>query len=578
MQLDTIPTLKKELEGYRRQLADSYLIDKEVTEKLVTEAYERSNYDVDLSHILVGVQETASSNDTLRAFKKIMEAKRALEAGVAWDSVALQYSTDRAVKRNKGHVGYVTALFPNGLYKLENAAYTQPTNKLIGPIRTKAGYHLMMVHDKRPARGEMEVAHILIRKAKDGEDKDPQAQIHSIYDRLQAGEDFETLARNVSEDKASAAKGGYIGFFGINRFERAFEDAAFALTTDGSYTKPFESQAGWHVVRRISKKEQLDYKIAKSGLQSKVKKDARFELAKKSMINRIKTESDFIEFNATLENFIDTLSEEFLTYKWKAPKTPSQELLCGFGKDYKVTLGDFTDFLAKATRKRIQMGRGNTVETAVRTLYNDFIDQTALKYEERQLNVKYPDFKALMREYEEGILLFEATKILVWDKAAQDSVGLEEFFKTIKGKYRWNERAIASLYTLKSTDQELLEKVRKFIAKNGADKVRAKYNKEGEEPILSRVEKQYEKGRTKLFKAGDWKVGTMSEAELDERAGAYNFIKIEEIIPSADKTLDEARGYVVADYQDHLQEEWVKKLEKAYPVKVNKKVFNSLVK
>ncbi|MCB0644550.1 MAG: peptidylprolyl isomerase, partial [Phaeodactylibacter sp.] len=488
MQLDTIPSLKKELEGYRRQLADSYLIDKEVTEKLVREAYDRSQYDIDLSHILVSVDPDASSNDTLRAFSTIMKAKRALEAGVAWDSVALEYSTDRAVKRNMGHVGYVTALFPNGLYHLETAAYTQPTNKLIGPIRTKAGYHLLMTHDKRPARGEMEVAHILIRNAKDGESKDPKAIIDALYKRLQAGEDFEGLARAESEDKASAAKGGYIGFFGINRFERVFEDAAFALKNDGDYTMPFETNAGWHIIRRISKKEQLDYKIAKSGLQSQIKKDARFELAKKSMIERIKQESNFMAFNTTLENFIDTLTEDFLTYKWKAPAKGSEELLCAFGKDYKVTLGDFTEFLGQATRKRIQLGRGNSIEASVRTLYEDFIDQTALKYEERQLNIKYHDFKALMREYEEGILLFEATKILVWDKAAQDSMGLEEFFQTIKGRYRWEERATTSLYTLTTTDEEMLEKVRKFVAKNEPEKVLAKFNKDKDNPILIRTE------------------------------------------------------------------------------------------
>jgi len=387
MQLDTIPALEKELEGYRRKLADSYLIDKEVTERLIEEAYERQKQDVDLSHILVSVEPTASEADTLNAFKRIMEAKRELEAGVPFDTVALNYSTDRAVKRNMGHVGYVTALFPNGLYALETAAYEQPVGKIIGPLRTQAGYHLMMTHDRRPARGEMEVGHILIRNEKEGSEQTAEQLINQLYQLLLNGADFEQLAKEKSEDKASAPKGGYIGFFGINRFETSFENAAFGLKEDGAFSKPFETSAGWHIVRRISKKEQPDYKLAKSALQAQIKKDARFELAKQAMIERIKKESNFIEYNTTLQNFIDTLSEEVLTHKWKAPESPSKEKLASFGKDYALTLGDFTDFLGRATRKRIQMGRTTSVEAAMQTLYQDFLDQEALKYEERQLNV-----------------------------------------------------------------------------------------------------------------------------------------------------------------------------------------------
>ncbi|MCB0675365.1 MAG: peptidylprolyl isomerase [Saprospiraceae bacterium] len=578
LKLDTIQSLQQELEGYRRQLADSYLIDKEVTERLIQEAYERVQQDVDISHLVIAVDENATPDDTIKAYQRALVLKKRIAEGERFDSLALQNSADKSVTKNLGRIGYVTALFPNGFYPLETAAYTQPIGVISDPIRTTAGYHLLIVHDRRPARGEVEVAHILIRKGEMTEKKDAKAIIDQIYAELQNGADFDELAKTRSEDKRTAAKGGYLGTFGINRYDRKFEDAAFSIPNDGGYSKPVETTAGWHIIKRISKKETQPYNIARGGLQSKIKNDARFEAAKLAMIEKIKKESNFIEFNTTLVNFTDTLTEDFLTYKWKAPEKGSEELLFAFGKTYKVTLGDFTDFLGRATRQRIRMGRNTPIADAVKQLYGDFVNESTLKYEEQQLEKKYPDFKSLMREYEEGILLFEATKMLVWDKAAQDSVGLEKYFAQIKGKYKWRERAISSLYTIKSNDADLIDKVYKFAAKNSPDKVLHKFNEDAANPVVSVAEQTYEKGRNKVLDDVVWKVGGQTAIEHNDREGTHSFIKIEKILPEEPKSLDEARGYVIADYQDYLERQWVEELRNEYKVEVDRNVFDNLVR
>lgn len=577
MQLDTIPTLKEELEGYRRQLADSYLIDKEVTERLVEEAYSHSLEDVDISHILVNVP--GQGQDTMRAFLRITEAKSMLEMGEPFDSVAVKFSDDKSAKTNFGHVGFVTALFPQGLHKLEKAAYSAPAGKLVGPIRTSAGYHLLIVHNKRPARGEVEVAHILIRKSMEtGVAKDARGSIDSIYQALQGGGSFEELAKAVSEDKRTAAKGGYIGVFGINRFEKSFEDAAFGLTKEGSYTQPFESSAGWHIIKLISKRPVGSYTTAKAGLMTKVKNDSRFEEAKQAMIEKVKKENDFKEFNTVLKNFTDTVTQSLLNYKWKAPQPLPNDLLFAFGSKYKSTLGEFMEYLERSSRKRIRMANQISPQDAVRSLYNDYVNEQTLKFEERQLETKYPEFKALMREYEEGILLFEATKMVVWDKAAQDTTGLEEFYKTIEGKYKWQERARLSVYSLKSLDKDLLDRVQKFAAKNSPEEVLKKFNTDPAAPVLVHGERMVEKGRSKLVENISWAVGSIAAPEINEREQTQNFVKIEEILPPANKTLEEARGYVIADYQDFLEKQWVNQLRQQYPIKVNEEVFKSLIK
>lgn len=577
MRLDTIPTLMEELEGYRRQLADSYLIDKEVTEKLTEEAYQHSLQDVEISHILVMVPE---GQDTSRAFMRITQAKSMLEMGEPFDSVAVNFSEDKSVKNNYGHVGYVTAPFPKGLYAMEKLAYSAPEGRLLGPIRTGAGYHLMIVHARRPARGEVECAHILIRKSQEvGVAKDARGSIDSIYQALKTGASFEELAKAVSDDKRTAAKGGYVGVFGINQYEKPFEDAAFNLKNEGDYTQPVESSAGWHIVKLVSKRPVGPYATAKAGLVGKIKTDPRFDEAKIAMIERIKKDNDFKEFNTTLKNFTDTLTEEFLGYKWKAPQPKPENILFAFGGKYKATLGDFTEFLERSSRKRIRMANQTSVPDAVRTLYMDFVAEQALRFEEQQLEEKYPEFKSLMREYEEGILLFEATKLAVWDKAAQDSLGLEAFFKTIEGKYKWTERAELSIYSLKTLDNDMLERVQKFASKNTPEETLKRFNTDPEAPLLIRGERLVEKDRSKLTDKMAWQAGAVSpKAEINDKDQTQSFVKIERLLPPANKTLEEARGYVIADYQERLEKQWVEELEKQYPIQVKEAVFRSLIK
>ncbi|MFK7934547.1 MAG: peptidylprolyl isomerase [Saprospiraceae bacterium] len=582
MQLDTIPTLQKELEGYRKQLADSYLIDREVTDRLIKEAYERQSQDVDISHILFALAPNATPADTLKLYQEVAALKAQVQDPVMFGQIAKERSADKSAKRNSGHLGYVTALFPNGYYALETAAYEGEIGQVVGPLRTSAGYHLVKVNARRPARGEMEIAHILIRKPKPnsgGSIDDAKNKINVIHRSLQNGGTFELLAKEQSEDKLTAPKGGYIGFFGINRYEKTFEDAAFALANDGDYTEPIETTVGYHILKRINKKEDQPFNLAQSRLESKIKQDARFELAKRSMINRIKTESNFAAQDKVLQQFIESLGEEFLTYKWKAPKEKSPETLFAFGGDeMKVSLGDFTDYLRRASRKRIQMGRSASVEQAVTALFNDFVNEQALAYEERQLEKKYPEFKALMREYEEGILLFEATKMLVWDKASQDTTGLRNYYdKYAKGKHRWQDRAMISQYSLKASAKDMIEEVRKYAKKHTPEETLAKFNTD-DKKVLTYQSKTFEKGRNEVLDAMEWKVNNLSKDETSKRDQSTNFFKIEELIKPQPKTLKEARGYVVADYQDFLEKQWLEELRKDYEVKVNDKVFKKMVK
>lgn len=576
MRLDTIKVLQEELAGYRRQLADSYLIDRAIGDKLIMEAYEHLQEDVDISHILVSLKNDAPPSDTLAAYQQIMEAYNRIKGGAAFADVAKEVSSDRYSKDKGGRIGFTTALYPAGLHNLEYAAYDAPLKTVTMPIRTNAGYHLLYVHERRPARGEMEVAHILVREEPLGEAA-AKARIDSIYQALQNGASFEQLAATASEDKRTATNNGYLGFFGISRYEKPFEDAAFAISTDGAYSKPVKTSLGWHIIKRISRKEIQPFSAEKPRLEGDVRKDPRFEEAKKALLRNIRTQNNFTENTILLDGYIGSLPDTFTTFRWKAPEMASDKVLFSLDGGYKVSLGEFETYLEKATRERVTYGREGDKASVARRLYAQFVDDQLLKYEESQLEKRYPEFRSLMREYEEGILLFEATKMEVWDKAAQDSVGLEKFFTGVQGKYRWAPRARTTVYRIGINNRELAPDIRSYAMNHTADEVKAMFNTDGSVKVVTE-EATYEKFRNTELSDADWKVGAVTDMIENDRSRSLKFFKVEELIPEGNKSLSEARGYVIADYQDQLEKEWVEELRSSYEVKINQKVFKSLIR
>lgn len=570
LQLDTIPALMKELDGYRQQLAKSYLTDKEVTNRLVDEVYQRSQNDVKVSHILISLSENASKDKTQIAQRKIEAIAKEIKEGLSFDDAVQKYSQDKISKKNGGALPYLTSMFPSGFYELENTAYSLKTGEISEPIRTKLGFHLVRLDESRKARGEMEVAHILVRKEKIRQKKsDAKPRIDAIYERLQAGEDFEGVATEISEDRSSAKKGGYLGFFGMNKYENSFEEAAFALTENNTYTMPIETSVGWHIIKRISVKAPPTYEDSKKRLKALVLKDPRHKLAKETLIERIKEESNFTENLKALDNFASTLDISFFSYKWKPSKIEDEPLFT-LG-DETVGLKEFVNFAKENTRSRLRMDE-LPIDEAVAKLYGDFTEAKSIEYEERQLVNKYPEFRSIMREYEEGILLFEVTKMNVWDKASQDSVGLQAFYENNASRYNWKERANTQTYTLMTTDEALVKKFMKKAKKKSPEWLKNKFG-----DIFTVQEDVYERG-SKDISGIKFKKRSVSVPIVDKRKSTTTFKKIVSIIPQAPKTLKEARGYIEADYQDELEKKWISTLRQKYEVDINKDVLKSLIK
>lgn len=577
MGLDTVPALMEELNGYRQQLTDSYLLDKEVTSGLVLEAYEHAQHDLDISHMFFVIPENPTPEDTLIAYQKALGIKRRIEAGEDFGALAAEHSADRSAVQNKGRVGFITALFPNGLYNLEKAAYSLQPEQLSEVIRTDMGYHLVRLHAKRPARGEIEVGHILIRISPDREDPVLEEKIQSVYQKLKEGADFDALVHEYSEDNVTAGNHGYIGWFGIGQYEPAFEDAAFSLPENGSFSRPVRTSVGWHIIQRIDRRTIQPFEQEKSRLEQAVKQDARFEGSKLALVEKIKTEAGFKEMSGALVKFESSLDSNYTNFRWRPATTPSKDVLFTLGGTMNRTIADFEAFNDQNSRKRLGMAAQETPRMdIVKAMYDDFVRESVLKYQEQRLQQLYPDFRNLMREYEEGILLFEATRLEVWDKAATDSLGLVTYFEQNREKYKWEERAVVDYFYMDAMNPQQAGGVRAMAMDATVESVLNTFNTE-EKVVVIADQQVLEKSKAQLPKV-DWKAGAVSALDVDEESSQAFFVKISEIMPPALKTLEECRGYVIADYQDYLEKRWVETLRKNASVEVNKKVLESLVK
>ncbi|MEA3445986.1 MAG: peptidylprolyl isomerase [Bacteroidota bacterium] len=589
--LDTAKAFIDELAGYRKQLAKPYLVDKDVDQKLIEEAYEHLKYDVNASHILVKLKNDPSPDDTLKAYNKIMGFRERILAGEKFEIAAKRGSDDPSAKTNGGSLGYFTGF--QMVYPFEEAAFNTAVGELSMPVKTRFGYHLIKVVDKREARGKIKVAHIMISVPKTGgDDSASKEKAYAIYKRINDGEDFAELAKENSDDHGSATKGGELPMFGTGRMVPEFEEAAFKLEKVGELTPVVKTTYGYHIIKLLEKKGIESFEDMKQELKSRISKDARSTQSRKVLIAKLKQEYKFSQNKKRVDNFYKSVTDSILTGTWDGESARSMTGIL-FSLDRKIfNETDFTNYLVK--QKRIS--KDITVRAIVAKLYKSWVDNNIIDYEESRLEQKYPDFKYLMNEYHDGILLFELSDEMVWTKAVKDTLGLESFYQENKQNYMWGERLDASIYHL--IPDSTYSKLVPVDCTEGNNKIKAKFAKLAKKRKpekmsinelkikLSKLNEKY-KGNLKLNVDEDL-FSKKDNSLIDNVAweknmiikngekGAQTIIVVRNIRQPEPKTLKEARGLVTADYQNYLEKQWINELRAKYKVEVNQEVLKTI--
>lgn len=568
--IDTTSTFRNELSGYRVQLSQPYLTDREVSESLLKEVYERMNQEVSASHILVKVSEGASAKDTLLAYNKILEIKKRIDRGAKFEEVARKSSEDPSAVENAGSLGYFTAL--QMVYPFENAAFNTKVGEVSDPVRTRYGYHILKVHDKRKARGQMKVAHIMVRSAADmSEDqiKDAETKINEIYEKIEQGEDFTNLAKKYSEDKGTAFKGGELPAFGTGRMVPEFEEASFALKNNGDISKPIKTEYGWHIIKRLDLVELASFDEMKNELKVKVERDTRSNVGKKSFIAKLKNEYNLTYDKKAKTAFVKLLNNDLFEGKWKPLGTEKiKNNLATFAENQHITAQELADFIQLS-----QVKQGFVPLSDAYDLYLDkLIEDRIMAFEKTQLDKKYPDFKALMQEYRDGILLFEITDQRVWSKAIKDTSGFEAFYNKNLDLFMWDKRLDVEIFDCKDdkTAKKLSKAVKKATKKgNDRRQLVEEFNKDSQ--LNVQFEKgKFAKGSHPIVDKVEWKKGITKPFEHNERILIVNIL---DVLDPQPKTIKEARGLITAKYQNYLEEQWIKELREKYTVKIHSEVL-----
>jgi peptidyl-prolyl cis-trans isomerase SurA len=559
---DTTRAFLEELAGYRAELAAPYLTDISFTEKLVEDTYERMKKEIDASHILISLPSDAGPEDTLTAYRKILDIRSEILNGTEFHDAALKYSQDPSAVQNRGRLGWFTAF--QMVVPFEDAAYSTPQGTISQPVRSKFGYHLIKVNGIREVTGEIKVAHIMKMFPQNVSPEIRESlrnTIDSLYNLLQQGADFAELARNYSDDQRSAAQGGEMPYFGRSRMIPAFSDPAFELARNGDFTKPVETTFGFHIIKRIDLKPVPPFSEIDRNLKESIRRDPdRTTQSRDLFLNRLRMEYNY----KRNKEAVDELLQESLSYLAGTKDNSSGD----FGMKSRVlfTLNG-ENITAESWFEEIKNMPADTDVENLRNYYELWESDMIIQYEDSRLEEKYPEFRSLYQEYHDGLLLFAISEEKIWQKAASDTLGLIQFYQTNKAKHMWGERYKGMIITCNSP--ELKDKV-EMLLDSGI-------------PAEELFDVTGIDNNSVTINEGIWSKGENAVVDYyiynAEKPSGWNSetsLVRGELTGPEPKLLGDSRGFHISDYQQYLEDNWLRELRSKYEVKVHKKELKKI--
>lgn len=560
--LDTTSAFRKEFQSYREEVRKPYQARKEDIERLTRQVYQRLGEEVRASHILVLLKADATPADTATAYSKIITLRNRILAGEDFNTVAATASEDNSAKVNRGDLGYFSAL--QMVYPFEEAAFTLPVGKVSAPVRTRFGYHLLIVTDRRPARGEVEVAHLMLR-TNGTDDKKVKDKIFEIEAQLKAGRDWDDLCKEYSEDPATKNSGGKLRPFGIGVLASVpeFEAAAFNLKDPGQVSDPVHTAYGWHLVKLIRKISLAPYSEMEASLRQKVSRDERVQLADKHRREQEKKAQGYAESSDTRFQ-VFAQADTSLTHghwRFKGDDAMLGRTMFSFGTS-PVSVKEFVEFV-----RQNQKANAMSPQEYLQQLMDQMVDARLGQLEETRLVGEHPELGRLLKEYEEGILLFTIMEKEIWTHVPSDTMVLRSFYESNKSKYHAGERLRARIFS--STDKSFMDQMEQRVERGDSLK----------QQDLSRFKavipfRNYQRGDNKAIDKVSWVIGV----HRTEVEGTEYLVEVERLLPAGIRPLEEARAQVLADYQDKQEKIWLNQLREKYPVKINKKSQKSVIR
>ncbi len=573
LRLDSLPQLQYDAQSFRSQIESSYLNNEKAVNELLDEAFTRSQQDLHTLHFFVPADPTSKPEDTLKTYKGVTALHTALVSGKTdYDNLIAAASP---VKANHSDLGYITAFsLP---YEYETIIYNLKPGQSSKPYRTKKGWHIFKLTGQRKAVGKWKVAQILFSIPPDATAQVKaayQKKADSVYQLLARGADFGKMARGFSDDKVTYGNNGEMAEFGSGKFETSFENEVFKLTKDNEISKPFLTPYGYHIVKRISQNPVAADKKDQGflfELRQRIQQDARINIAKEMFVKEVLKQVGFKRTgtvsDADLYRYADSVIAKPASQTHNAVAYPiANKTIYSFAKS-KLTGRDFLDFVRTYKGSELYKGETNA------TILENFIASSVMEYYKKNLEDYNPEFRYQMDEFKDGNVLFEIMERNIWGKAANDMAGLQQYYSGQKNRYQWAASVDAIIFN--SSDKNIAENARAAVLAGNEWK---KIAEEGNNNL------QADSGRFELTQmpvvvTPNMQAGTVSQIVINPTDGNAGFAKIiRHYSAGLQRSFEEARGLLINDYQNVMEDKWIMELKKKYPIKINEAVFQSLLK
>ena len=533
------------------------------------------------AHILIKCDAKALPADTLAAYNKAMSIRERVLKGEDFSAVAMEMSDDpsardmeeipgvrKAYVGNRGELGYFSAF--DMVYPFETGVYTTEIGEVSMPIRSDFGYHIIKVNSKTPALGVVRAAHIfLVADPSDPTKADSilKNKAYNIYNELMKDQSqWSDFVRKYSEDRGTITNNGILSPFRVNQIVPEFITAVKSLKM-GEISEPVKTSFGYHIIRLVANTPPADFETEKARLEERVERDMRGKISEDIAMKRIMKDNNFKENTKVKDEFIASIDSTLAMGMYQPEEIDSKKVIFTIGKE-SCKLEEFVDYIVGHQRRQ-----GFLSSSAYAyDLYDAFLKEKVFAYEDACLEEKYPEFKTLVQEYHDGILLFSLMEEQVWNKAVEDTVGLKEYYERNKNNYMWNDRVRAIV--VMSNDKENVEEITSFLSGDVTiDSVRS-YLKDNDIKAAARFS-FYQKGDNVNIDAMAWNEGELQvfESTVDNTT---QIIKIVEVRPAEPKSFKEAKGLVTSGYQTELETLWLQQLREKYPVKVNQKILGKV--
>ena len=571
--IDTLPRIKNEIDGYKRDMLAPFLTDTELQEQLIQEAYQRMTKDVNVSHIMLPRGRTKAEEK--KQIAKMDSIRNCILNGEDFSELVMKYSIDRSKENNKGEYGFISSgVFP---YDFEKVVYETPLGELSKPFLTDYGVHMIRVNGYRPNDGQVEVAHILrlfprSSGVTDEEKQAVKAKIDSIYNCILNGEDFGELAKSYSQDIKTAREGGKLPPFGRNYMVKAFEEVAYSLP-DGKISEPVETPYGYHIIKKIAHKPLGTLEDFRETIEKKINSDQRSMLPIQSKCNQIMKEQNYKKADGIKEYLLKAMKDHggFDSTFVTDVLAKSNHTLFTYGKGIKAPMS----LLAKTINPKTKVASDEIAAAVLEASVDHVAQQEIVKYYSDNIVELNPDYRNLLNEYRDGTLLFEVMSKEVWSKAKNDNEALLKRFDANRSKYQWDEPHFKGVMICAKNDSIMREAMAMYQT------IKA----EPEDTITTALNKKF--GRNikmvrMVSKRGDNDMVDYIAFNGKHVESSYQgypvFRTLFGKMLTQPEELNDVKGLVASDYQDVLEEEWIAGLHKRYKVSIDKKVLNQLKK